>query len=241
MDCAEEIAALKRDIGPLVGGEDRLFFDLLNGTMSIAPGPLPIRVETILQAVARAGMRAEVHSAEPTAGKEAGSWQRRGRAVLTGASGVFGLGGLLLHVWMAGGWGAAVGSEGLGAAHEVPLVAQGLYALGILAGAWYVLPKAWFAAKRLRPDMNLLMTIAVAGAVGIGEWFEAATVAFLFAVSLALESWSVGRARRAVAALMDLTLPMARWLRPDGREEEVPPAQVPVGALIVARPGERID
>ena len=76
-----------------------------------------------------------------------------------------------------------------------------LYTLGILAGAWHFLPKAFHAARRLRPDMNLLMAVAVVGAVAIGEWFEAATVAFLFAVSLALESWSIGRARHAIAAL----------------------------------------
>ena len=87
--------------------------------------------------------------------------------------------------------------------------------------------------------MNLLMTVAVFGAIGIGEWFEAATVAFLFALSLALESWSVGRARRAVAALMELTPPVARLKRPDGTEEQVPPEQVPVGAHFVVMPGEK--
>ena len=51
--------------------------------------------------------------------------------------------------------------------------------------------------------MNLLMTIAVAGAMVINEWFEAATVAFLFSLSLAIEGWSIGRARRAVEALLD--------------------------------------
>ena len=66
------------------------------------------------------------------------------------------------------------------------------------------------------------------------------TVACLFSLSLALEAWSVGRARRAVAALMDLTPPAARLLHPDGREEEVPPDRVPVGARFRVRPGDRL-
>lgn len=56
------------------------------------------------------------------------------------------------------------------------------YAASILAGVWTVLPKAWVAAKRLAPDMNLLMVVAVCGAVGIGEWVEAATGASLLVV-----------------------------------------------------------
>ena len=65
-------------------------------------------------------------------------------------------------------------------------------------------------------------------------------VSFLFAVSLLLESWSLGRARRAIAALMDLTSPTARLKRADGREEELPPEQVPIGVWFVVKPGERI-
>jgi len=88
--------------------------------------------------------------------------------------------------------------------------------------------------------MNLLMTVAVACAIAINEWFEAAAVAFLFSLSLLLESWSVNRARRAVAALMDLAPPMARVLQANGSTAEIPPAQVPVGGLLVVKPGERI-
>jgi Cd2+/Zn2+-exporting ATPase len=88
--------------------------------------------------------------------------------------------------------------------------------------------------------MNLLMTIAVIGAVGIGEWFEAATVAFLFAVSLALESWSVGRARRAVEALLELAPDTVRLVVPGGGYTEIPAAAAAVGARFAVRPGERV-
>ena len=80
----------------------------------------------------------------------------------------------------------------------------------------------------------------MAGAIGIGEWFEAATVAFLFALSLLLESWSVGRARRAIGALLDLAPETVRIRRDDGREEEVAAKEAPVGCRFVVKPGERI-
>ena len=240
MDCAEEVAVLKHELGPVVGGEEYLAFDILNGKMMVSPGATPLPLETILQAVARTGMRAEVWQDKRAPSLAEGFWQRRGRMVLTAVSGLLSLAGFLFHTWTAGGVMEALGSEGMGQSHHVPLVAQVLYACGIMTGAWYMVPKAWFAARRLQPDMNLLMTIAVIGAVGIGEWFEAATVSFLFAVSLALESWSVGRARRAVAALMDLAPPTVRLQREDGSEHIVPPDQVPIGARFVAKPGERI-
>jgi Cd2+/Zn2+-exporting ATPase len=63
--------------------------------------------------------------------------------------------------------------------------------------------------------MHVLMLVAVAGAMALGEWCEAATVAFLFALALLLESWSVERARLAIRALMDLAPPTARCLHPD--------------------------
>jgi Zn2+/Cd2+-exporting ATPase len=87
--------------------------------------------------------------------------------------------------------------------------------------------------------MNLLMAIAVIGAVIIGEWFEAAIVSFLFSLSLALEAWSVGRARRAVEALMDLAPPSVRLLK-DGDVVEVQPEDVRVGSRFLVSPGERI-
>jgi len=63
---------------------------------------------------------------------------------------------------------------------------------------------------------------------------------FLFAVSLTLEAWRFGRARRAVAALLDLAPPTAHLRLEGGREEIVPIANVPVGRQFVVRPGDRI-
>ena len=238
MDCAEEVAILKRELGPLVDDIEQLRFDVLNGKL-IVVGLNDLSQEQIVQAVSKTGMRAEAwKDNEPE--NETGFWNVYGRAILTSVSGTFGLAGFISHVLIAGGLKQAFGSEGMGIAHGVPAVSIALYLIGIVAGTWFVMPKAWRAAIKLRPDMNLLMVVAVIGAAAIGEWFEAATVAFLFAVSLLLESWSVGRARRAIASLMSLTPPSARIRDIDGQLKEVAPDKVDVGTTFVVRPGEKI-
>ncbi len=237
MDCAEEIATLRREVGPVVGGEARLGFDLLRGRMTVAADAKTASDAAIVTAVRRAGLAAEPWRAKGDDG--AAARLRRRRLISTFVSGAATLIGFLLHAALAGGLGAALGREGLGGAPAVPLLVKAIYAAGLLAGLVTVAPKAWLALRRLRPDMNLLMTIAVVGAVGIGEWFEAATVAFLFALSLALEAWSVGRARRAIAKLLDLVPPTARLVTPQG-ERQMHPSEIPVGARVAVRPGERL-
>lgn len=238
MDCAEETAILKREVGPLVG-EENLSFDIFNGRMMVAPGNPAVTPDEIVSAVGRTGMRAEIIEQGKPEATQQGFWLIWGRTVLTAASGVLLSLGFLTHAVIAGSLARALGGEGSGIAHQVPLLAQIFYLLGVLGGVWYFVPKAWYAVRHLRPDMNLLMVIAATGAITIGEWLEAATVAFLFAVSIALESWSVGRARRAVQALMDLAPPTAIIRRKDGREETVPLDQVAVGAVFLVKPGER--
>ncbi|MBD3165406.1 cadmium-translocating P-type ATPase [bacterium] len=242
MDCAEEIAILKREVAPLVGDDERLSFDLLNGTMTVQPtGDNGAAIEKqIVRAVGKTGMKAmrDVPSccADGVCEVHGSFWQRRGRTLLVIASGVLVAVGFLLHGILEG-WSAAVGAE----ESKAPLPAVIAYAFAVAAGIWHILPKAWYAVNRIRPDMNLLMTIAVAGAIGIGEWFEAGTVTFLFAISLMLEAWSVGRARREVEALMELAPERARWREKAGGEWfETPVEEVPVGAVVRVRAGEKI-
>jgi Cd2+/Zn2+-exporting ATPase len=245
---------LKRELAPLVGGEERLVFDILNRKMTVA-SDASISPDVVVAVVRQTGMRAEIWREQASTRTQEGLWHQHGRSIVTAASGTFLLAGLLTHSVVAGSVASALGFEGMGASHGVPAAAKLIYTIAIISGGWFVLPKAWHAVRRLRPDMNLLMMVAVAGAVVIGEWFEAGTVSFLFAVSLALESWSVGRARRAIAALMDLAPPTARLLHPSplpltprnegsgvgGEGEEVVPAErIAVGARFLVKPGERI-
>ncbi|MEZ5398714.1 MAG: heavy metal translocating P-type ATPase [Bryobacteraceae bacterium] len=240
MDCAEEVGVLKREIGPLVGGEENLTFDILNGRMTATAGGGDLRVEEILVRINSAGMRGEVWQAGTRPRQERGWWDVHGRLTLTISSGLLALAAFLSHLYQAGSLSGILGSEGMGVHHAIPFTVRFVYALSILCGGWYILPKAWFAVRRLRPDMNLLMTVAVIGAAIIGEWFEASSVAFLFALSLTLESWSVGRARRAVEGLLSLTPATVRLAGASGETHEAAPESVPVGALFLVKPGERI-
>lgn len=238
MDCAEEVAALRQEVGPLVGGEDRLTFDLLAGQMSVAASRDDVTDEAVTAAIKRAGLV----GAPVTDGDievEATWWQGHGRAAMTAASAGFTVAGLVLHAVAAG---STLTALGLTTAHTaVPLSARVAYLLAVVTGAWFIAPRAVRAIRSLRPDMNLLMTVAVIGAIFIGEWLEAATVAFLFALSLLLESWSVNRARRAVQKLMELAPSFARRRDPQtGEEHEVGPEAVQVGDVVVVHAGERI-
>ena len=237
MDCAEEVATLKREVGPVVGGEEHLAFDLLNAKM-IVSGGASASPEAVLKAVAGTGMSAEPWE-EGTGPAQEKSGRQKLQLVLTILSGGLTALAFGLHAWSSGGLHGALGAEGMGHVHGIPWFSKGAYLGAMFAACWFIAPKAWLSARRLRPDMNLLMVVAILGAISIGEWFEAATVAFLFAVSNALEGWSLSRARRAVEALMDLTPTLVQLVK-DGGTVSVRPEEVPMGAHFQVKPGERV-
>ena len=237
LDCAEEVSILNKVVGPKVGGSEHLAFDVINGRMTIRDSANPVSDDEIASLVASTGMSARAWDAENAAEDQAAHIARQ--KLFTALSGGFWAAGFIWHLVESGIGGALTifsGHEGA----SMPLAEAGLYAVAILFGVWLVAPKAWSSARRLSPDMNLLMVVAVAGAIALGEFFEAATVAFFFSLSLYLESWSVGRARNAVSALLDLAPPTARVIRNDGSEVDVPAAEVAVGDRFVVRGGDRI-
>jgi Zn2+/Cd2+-exporting ATPase len=243
MCCGEEMALLKSAVGPLVGGESYLTFDLLTGKMTVLASPDGADSKAITAAVAGTGMAAvpwDDVCGVGTCPVQEGWWQRHGRFYTCLASAFLILLGFLVDAYHRGSFLQALVpdvEQGSGFSPEVILIYLG----AVITGGWFVFPKALFALRKLRPDMNLLMVIATLGAMGLGQWLEAASVTCLFALALLLESWSVGRARSAIKALVEISPTTARFICPeDGELEEKPIAEVPVGATVLVRPGEKI-
>ena len=126
---------------------------------------------------------------------------------------------------------------------------------GWLRAVLYLLPYGiigydilWKAVKGIGNgqllDENFLMTLATVGAfvLGIlqtGEYMEAVMVMLFYQVGELFQSYAVGKSRKNIAALMDIR-PDKAWMEQDGQWVEADPEEVPVGAVIRIRPGERI-
>lgn len=88
-------------------------------------------------------------------------------------------------------------------------------------------------------DVNFLMIVAAIGSACIGYWTEGAVLIFIFALSGALESFTMDKSRRDISALMEMK-PETATLYRRGEERVVPIGELAVGDVIVVRPGERI-
>jgi len=244
MDCTEEVAILKRVLLPIVGQESRLEFDLLGRKLHVDLSDLLESAENVAQAINATGMKAEPFvDALPSCACCGGTcptkgslWERRGRELLCVVSGLLWAGGLALMMSEHGSILAAFKDSA-----AAPFAAKLLWVLAVVVGVWHVLPKAIRSLRALRPDMNLLMVLAVSGAMVIGEYSEGASVAFLFALANQLEAWSIGRARNAIQALMGLAPDTALVFSPLSPSAlETPVQDVPTGSRVLIRPGDRV-
>jgi Cd2+/Zn2+-exporting ATPase len=173
------------------------------------------------------------------------------RALKTWASGLFVAIGFLLEFLLTGQNGLVATVFGT----EV-LLSDAAFLVGVVVGGQAIVRNGYYSLKNLSLDIDLLMTIAILGAivasVAFGErlYFEAATLAFLFSVAELLERYSMDRARGSIRELMELSPDEATVKRPvegadaddaDGTEEvTLPVEEVHVGDTVVVRPGEKI-
>ncbi len=113
------------------------------------------------------------------------------------------------------------------------------FLLATFFGAINFAREGWASIRSLRFTMDSLMSMAIVGAIIIGEYVEAASLAFLFSLAEWLESFAVERARNSLRELMKLTPEVARVKR-GGQEVTLPVKQVEIGDIIVIRPGEKV-
>ncbi len=114
-----------------------------------------------------------------------------------------------------------------------------LYIFAYLAGGYDATRHGIKAAVKFRFDIDFLMVVAAVGAAILGAWAEGALLLFLFSIGHSMEHYAMGRARRAIQALGDITPKTAR-VRRDGHETELSVAELVRGDVVIIRPGERI-
>ncbi|RYY40484.1 MAG: heavy metal translocating P-type ATPase [Chitinophagaceae bacterium] len=119
------------------------------------------------------------------------------------------------------------------------LVAIALYVIAYFFGGFYTTREAIDGIRKGAFEIDFLMLVAAAGAAILGEWAEGALLLFLFSLGHSLEHYAMGRARKSIAALTELTPKTA--LRKKGADvEEVAIADLLVGDTVVIRPNSRI-
>jgi Cd2+/Zn2+-exporting ATPase len=216
MDCPTEEALIRDKLAALPGIGD-LSFNLMQRTLTLRHAPDALA--PAIEAIHALGMEASQAPDEAAAATPAtAAWWP------LALSGVAATAAEAVH-WFDGGnhW-----------------IEAGLALVAILAGGLPTYKKGWIALRNGNLNMNALMSIAVTGALLIGEWPEGAMVMFLFALAEVIEAKSLDRARNAIRGLMALAPETATVLQDDGSWVEVTAAKVPLAARVRVRPGERI-
>ncbi|HET6885527.1 MAG TPA: cation-translocating P-type ATPase [Rubrobacteraceae bacterium] len=215
MDCASCAATVEKRVSAL----PRVY----KVTVNFAAGRLDAEHDPGLSLEDLEGaVRAAGYGVAKTEEDERTTFWRTPRALLTATAALLFLAGLAISV--AG-------------APEIARV--GAYLAAIVVGGLPIFRAAFAGLRARHLDMNVLMSAATVGAVGIGQWAEAASVVVLFAAGNALQVYAIDRTRGAVRALAGLA-PEEVLVRRDGSERLLGAGEVAVGETVVVRPGERL-
>ena len=216
MDCPTEEALLRKKLGGMAGVAG-MEFNLMQRVLTVTHAPQAL--EPVFAAVRSLGFTPEVAgdgAAEPAVEPAKPWWP----LALAGMAAI-----------------ASEAAHWLGA--PVALVAA-LALLAVLACGISTYKKGWIALRNGNLNINALMSIAVTGALVLGQWPEAAMVMVLFTVAELIEAKSLGRARNAIRSLLQLTPETATVLQADGSWLAVAASAVALQARVRVRPGERL-
>jgi Cd2+/Zn2+-exporting ATPase len=219
--CSSEIKLVEDTLGPLPG-VDQVQVNLASGSVRVTHAP-DFDTETVGEVLSPVGLSANERKRPGAGGVPARpKWYRDPELIAVIVAGVLIVAGLVFT--------KLLGLQSIGV---------GSYLAATAIGGLPIFRNAIQSAKRIDLDINVLMTVAVIGALILGEWLEAAMVVGLFALAEWLEGASMARARGAIGELMELSPNEARVVR-DGREQVVPIEQVDIGDHVIVRPGEKI-
>jgi Zn2+/Cd2+-exporting ATPase len=224
LDCATEEGVLRKALGGVVEVK-QLSFDLMRRQLTVDHTLSDIA--TITRRIEGVGMQPIVMDANAQSKNSMG-------ADLPGISGAQKIAMVVAGI-------AAIGSEvvAYSSGKETSIPVVGLALLAIALSGKETLYKGWIALKNFTLNINLLMTVAVIGAVIIGQWPEAAMVIWLFAVAELIEKLSLDRARNAIRSLIALAPEVAN-VEINGQFVEKGVADISIGQRVQVRPGERI-
>jgi Cd2+/Zn2+-exporting ATPase len=216
MDCHEEVVILERRLKPLAGME-AISADVVGQRLHVTYDAAKLTTAAMVDAVGQTGMRMWLEHEEP---------RSSARDVRT-------------RFWLTTSSGAALSAGMTADALGRPVLAAVLYVASALVGGVFPALRAIAALRTRTIDINVLMVIAVAGAIALNQWQEAATVVFLFALAQWLEARTLERARQAIGALVDLS-PREALVKDGGGERWRPVNSIASGAHIVIRPGDKV-
>jgi Cd2+/Zn2+-exporting ATPase len=216
MDCNEEVVILERRLKPLPGLE-AISADVIGQRLHVKYDAAKLTTSAMVDAVGQTGMRMWLEHDEPLLSDSTVRTRLRLMAV-SGAA-------------------IAVGLAASFTGRE--LAAATAFGLATVAGAVYPVRRALTALRTRTIDINVLMVIAVAGALALGELMEAASVVFLFALAQWLEVRTLDRARQAIRALIDLA-PRQALVKRGGTELAVAVDDLAHGDLVIVRPGDKV-
>ena len=222
MDCPTEESLLRKRLTGMEGVVD-LDFDLMRRQLSVKH-TLPT-TDTIIAAVASLDM-----VAEPVVSGAPGEHLLVEPAEVRESWWPLIIAGVLAFGSEAAEW-TGRGTPYLPAV--LAIAAVGLGGLGTYR-------KGWIALRNLTLNINALMTIAVTGAMLIGQWPEAAMVVVLFALAERIEAASLDRARNAIRGLMAMTPEEATVKQANGDWLTLDARKVEIGSTVRLKPGERV-
>ncbi len=225
MDCGDCARSVERVVGQLP--------DVGSATVSFASATLTVEsrgsarghddmVRALSAAVDRAGYTAVLRGQNGRSNAGRAPWWRHPQLVPTSLGSMLWLAAFAANQLTDRGW----------------LVVL-LFAAAIVLGGYRIVRAGVAALLARRVDMNVLMTVSVAGAIVLGEWSEGALVVVLFAIGTTLQAITFDRTRGAIRALLNLAPQESRVIR-DGIEMSVAVSSLVPDDIVRVRPGERL-